>query len=74
MVMHTTRYTIIVKGHLGQRLQSAFAELTCTAQTDGTTIITGSLPDQAAVFGVLKTIERLGLTLISMQSDESEEE
>jgi hypothetical protein len=37
-------------------------------------VITGNLPDQSAVFGALSTIERLGLTLISIQSSQSEEE
>lgn len=74
MASHRTHYTVIIKGHLGQRLQVAFAGMTCTAQPDGTTVITGNLPDQSAAFGVLSTIERLGLTLISVQSNPSEEE
>lgn len=72
MASQRTHYTVIIKGHLGQRLQAAFAGLTCTAQPDGTTVITGNLPDQAAAFGVLSTIERLGLTLISLQSKEEQ--
>jgi hypothetical protein len=74
MANHTTRCTVIIKGHIGQRLQAAFDGMTCTAQPDGTTVITGNLPDQSAVFGALSTIERLGLTLISIQSSQSEEE
>jgi hypothetical protein len=72
MVTNATHYTIIVKGHLGQQWQAAFAGMTCAAQPNGTTVITGSLPDQAAVFGVLNLIERLGLILISMQSEEEQ--
>lgn len=74
MARQRTHYTVIIKGHLGQRLQAAFPEMNCTPQPDGTTVIAGSLSDQAAAFGMLSTIERLGLTLISIQSNPSEQE
>ncbi|MEM6283085.1 MAG: hypothetical protein AAF787_12895 [Chloroflexota bacterium] len=53
-------------------MRSAFSGMVCTSQPDGTTAISGNLPDQAAVFGLLKTIERLSLTLISIQSQQDQ--
>ncbi len=57
-----SQYEIRVSGHLGETMRAAFPEM--RARIDGTdTILTGPLPDQAAVFGVLAAIESLGLEL-----------
>jgi hypothetical protein len=56
------QYEIRVRGHLGETMRAAFPEL--QARVDGTdTVLSGPLPDQAAVFGVLAAIESLGLEL-----------
>ena len=56
------QYEIRVRGHLGETMRAAFPEL--RARVDGTdTVLSGPLPDQAAVFGVLAAIESLGLEL-----------
>jgi hypothetical protein len=56
------QYEIRVRGHLGETMRAAFPEL--QARVDGTdTVLSGLLPDQAAVFGVLAAIESLGLEL-----------
>jgi len=56
------QYEIRVRGHLGETMRAAFPELRATV--DGTdTVLSGLLPDQAAVFGVLAAIESLGLEL-----------
>jgi len=39
-------------------------------QEAGTTLLSGTLPDQAALHGVLLQIIRLGLTLLSLESEE----
>jgi len=39
-------------------------------QEVGTTLLSGTLPDQAALHGVLFQIIRLGLTLLSLESEE----
>ncbi|MEM9955849.1 MAG: hypothetical protein AAF846_29890 [Chloroflexota bacterium] len=70
MVTQSTYYIIVVQGHLGTLFQNAFAHMACLSRPDGTTRMTGYLPDQAAVFGILNTIERLGLTLVSIQAQE----
>ena len=47
-------------------MRAAFPEL--RTSIDGTdTVLTGPLPDQAAVFGVLAAIESLGLELLEVR-------
>jgi len=59
-------YEFRVRGHLGQTMRIAFPEL--GARRDGDdTLLSGMLPDQAAVYGVLAAIEALGLELIEVR-------
>ena len=59
-------YTIRIKGRLGATALSAFP--TMVAVVDGSdTVLTGSLRDQSAVFGVLAQIEALGLELLELR-------
>ncbi len=59
-------YEIRVRGHLGQTMRTAFPLM--HLQVDGDdTVLTGALPDQAAVYGVLALIESLGLELIEVR-------
>ena len=60
------RYAIRVKGHLDTRWAAWFDGLTLTDSSDGTTIIHGSVADQAALHGLLQKIRDLGLPLISV--------
>jgi len=57
-------YRIRVKGHLDSSWQHWFAGLQIEHEVMGTTILSGYLPDQAALFGLLLKIQRLGLTLL----------
>jgi len=60
------RYEISVRGHLGEMMRSAFPAL--RAQTRGEdTVLTGTLPDHAALHGVLTEIEALGLELLEVR-------
>lgn len=67
------RYEIKIKGHVDSQWQEWFEGLTITLADDGNTILRGPLTDQAALHGVLKKINNLGLTLISVnpQSDKN---
>jgi hypothetical protein len=59
-------YEIRVRGLLGGTLLGAFPGL--RARADGTeTVLTGPLPDQAALHGVLAQIEALGLELLELR-------
>jgi hypothetical protein len=61
-----TVYEIKVKGHFDSSWADWFDGLTIENQDDGVALITGSLPDQAALQGLLSRISSLGLTLISV--------
>ena len=63
-------YHIRVKGHLDFSWQPWFAGLQITREAAGTTVLSGSLPDQAALYGMLLKINRLGLTLLALESSE----
>jgi hypothetical protein len=55
-----------IRGRLGKSLLAAFPSL--QAEVNGSvTVLTGPLPDQAAVFGVLAQIEALGLELLEFR-------
>jgi hypothetical protein len=58
-------YEIRVRGVLGGAILGAFPTLSGVAQ-GGDTILTGEVPDQAALHGVLSQIESLGLELIAL--------
>ncbi len=59
-------YEIRVRGELGDALLHSFRTLNGTrVGTD--TVLSGELPDQAALYGVLWQIESLGLELLSVQ-------
>ena len=60
------RYAIRIKGRLGATALSAFPSLVCEVQ-DTETVLTGSLRDRSAVFGVLWQIEALGLELLELR-------
>ena len=59
------RYEIRVDGVLDDKWADWFSGLQQEA-TDGQTVITGMLPDQPALHGVLCRIRDLGLCLISV--------
>jgi hypothetical protein len=62
------QYQIRVKGHLDDTWADWFEGLTFTNEANGEAVILGSLPDQAALQGILNRISSLGLTLISVNS------
>jgi len=60
-------YEIRVEGQLGNRWSEWFEGLTITSDASGEAVLSGLLPDQAALFGVLTKIHDLNLALISIQ-------
>ncbi len=60
-------YEIKIKGHLDDRWADWFEGMTFTRASDGTTILSGPITDQAALHGILNGIRDLGLSLISVQ-------
>ncbi len=64
-------YRIRIKGHLDSRWSEWFDGLTITNEPTGETLLTGPIPDQAALHGILAKVRDLGLTLVSVTpSDE----
>jgi hypothetical protein len=64
-------YHIRVKGHLDFSWQPWFAGFQITREAAGTTVLSGVLPDQAALYGLLLAINRLGLTLLALESSDT---
>ncbi len=65
-----TIYQIRIKGHLDDRWSDWFDGLTITRETDGNTLLTGPVVDQSALYGLLKKVHDLGLSLISVKKIE----
>ena len=59
-------YEIRLQGHLAARWADWFDGLTLTHEIDGTTVLRGSVTDQAALHGLLARVRDLGLPLIAV--------
>jgi hypothetical protein len=59
-------YEIKVKGQLDQRWSEWFADLNLTYLEGDETLLSGLLPDQAAIYGLLERMRDLNLTLLSV--------
>jgi hypothetical protein len=70
----TTLYEIEIEGQLDASWSEWFEYLSIVSPTPATTILRGGLPDQAALFGVLKKLHHLGRVLVSVKRLPSETE
>ena len=61
-----TIYQIKIKSHLSSDWTDWFEGLTITPEEDGDTLLTGPVIDQAALYGLIKKVRDLGMTLISL--------
>ena len=59
-------YQIRIKGHLGHQWTDWFDGLTITLKENGETLLTGPVVDQAALYGLLKKVRDLGMSLLSV--------
>jgi hypothetical protein len=64
-------YRIHIQGYLDPSWQDRFGGLCIEQQVAGTTLLAGTLPDQATLHGVLLQIVRLGLTLLSLETGQA---
>ena len=64
------RYEIRLKGHLDERWAERFEGLIFSHEGDGTTILSGQVVDQAALYGLLRTVRDLCLPLVSVMAVE----
>jgi hypothetical protein len=60
------RYEIRVRGPIGPTLMQAFPTL-AAASRGHDTLLTGFLPDQCALYGVIHQLEALGLELVGIR-------
>ncbi|MGD8398904.1 MAG: hypothetical protein PVG11_08605 [Anaerolineae bacterium] len=65
-------YEIRVEGHLDDLWREWFDALRLTREGDGTSTLTGPVADQAALHGLLARVRNLGLTLISVNRQQSD--
>ena len=63
-----SRYEIRVRGRLSRTLAAEFAQLDLSAETEPIeTVLHGPVEDQAALYGLLRRIESLGLELLEVR-------
>jgi hypothetical protein len=60
------QYEFRIRGHLGAKMLRAFPALRARIR-GGDTVLTGLLPDQAALYGVIARVEALGLELLELR-------
>ncbi len=63
----TAVYNIRIQGHLDSHWSRHFEDMTITHLSDGSTQLTGSVTDQAALYGLLSRIRDLGMPLIIVE-------
>src|SRR5689334_7620565 len=61
-------YEIRLKGHLDDKWADRFAGMSFSHERDGTTILSGPVVDQAALYGLLRNVRDLGLPLVSVMA------
>ena len=59
-------YEIRLKGHLSERWAGWFGDVAIGLEEDGTTRLTCTAIDQAALHGLLRKVRDLGLPLVSV--------
>ena len=64
--LEATRYEIRLKGHLDSSWADWLGGMSLTHASDGTTVLGGSVADQAALHGLLQKLRDIGVRLISV--------
>jgi hypothetical protein len=59
-------YEIRIEGHLGPQWVDWFEGLTITPEEGGETLLIGPVIDQAALYGLLKKVRDLGISLVAV--------
>jgi hypothetical protein len=65
--MTMATYEIRLRDHLDAGWSDWFGGLTCTNLPDGGALLSGPVPDQSALFGILAHIRDLNLVLLSVR-------
>jgi hypothetical protein len=67
------RVEIRVKGRIDKHWSSWFENLTVTHTDEDETVLTGTVVDESALYGLIAKLRDLGLPLVSVTSEEAEE-
>jgi hypothetical protein len=67
-----TVYQIRIKGHVRRDWTDWFGGLSITLEDNGDMLLTGPVIDQAALYGLLRTVRDLGMPLLSVVCVEPE--
>ena len=59
-------YQIRIEGHLGREWTDWFEGLAIRLEDNGTTLLTGAVVDQTALYGLLRKVRDLGIPLLSV--------
>lgn len=62
----TQFYEIRIEGHLDGQWADWFDGMSIDLEEDGTTLLSGPIPDQPALYGLLRKVRDLGLTLVAV--------
>jgi len=65
---------IRIKGHINQQWSEWFSGLSISHSNSAETVLTGPIPDQAALYGVISRLRDLGLHLISVRCEDIKED
>ena len=60
-------YKIVVKGHLDKHWESSFSGMSIQHSLTGDSVISGPVVDQAALYGIIRRISGMNLTLIYLE-------
>src|SRR2546421_9736662 len=61
-----TVYQIRIKGQLGRQWTDWFEGLTLTLEDNGEMLLTGPVVDQTALYGLLRKVRDVGMSLLSV--------
>ena len=64
---------IRIKGHIHQKWSDWFSGLTISPSSPDETTLSGIVPDQAALYGIISRLRDLGLELTSVSSQKIKE-
>jgi hypothetical protein len=67
------RYDVRVKEHLDLSWRAWLEGFQIVQEPQGTSLLSGPIRDQAALYGLLLKLRQLGLTLLSLQVNELHE-
>jgi hypothetical protein len=62
----TDFYEIRIEGYLDGQWADWFDGMSITLEEEGTTLLSGPVPDQAALYGLLRKVRDLGLPLVAV--------